>query len=205
MLDPKRLRRALSNYLSNAIKFTSAGGRVCVRALADADEPFRVEVAEAQRVPPCVSGPKPDARSQRCPRPLEAGRFDRRRRQPKKESTPCGASGRGVAALVAATRIGGDAAGAGALWARRSRVACVLSDDRHRLAAACHGKRSGGGDRRRGQRRGGRNFALHGWRVHAEPRDGAKRGPGFSVECSALKAEFQHASVAQLLLHYPMP
>ena len=30
-------------------------------------------------------------------------------------------------------------------------------------------------------------------------------GQGFRLSASALKAEFQHASVAQLLLHYPMP
>lgn len=45
-IDPGRLKQVLYNYLSNAIKFTAAGGRVTVRALAEGPEHFRIEVED---------------------------------------------------------------------------------------------------------------------------------------------------------------
>jgi PAS domain S-box-containing protein len=44
--DPARLKQALFNYLSNAIKFTPDGGEICVRAFADGSDRFRVEVRD---------------------------------------------------------------------------------------------------------------------------------------------------------------
>jgi PAS domain S-box-containing protein len=45
-LDPARLRPVLSNYLSNAIKFTANGGRVNVRVMAQGEAHFRIEVED---------------------------------------------------------------------------------------------------------------------------------------------------------------
>ena len=46
-LDPARLKQVLYNYLSNAIKFTPAGGRVIVRAVSAGPEHFRIEVDDS--------------------------------------------------------------------------------------------------------------------------------------------------------------
>ena len=46
VLDPARLRQALYNYLSNAIKFTPEGGAIKVRALTDGPAHFRIEVED---------------------------------------------------------------------------------------------------------------------------------------------------------------
>jgi PAS domain S-box-containing protein len=46
VLDPARLKQVLFNYLSNALKFTPAGGRVIVRVWAEDEETFRLEVED---------------------------------------------------------------------------------------------------------------------------------------------------------------
>jgi signal transduction histidine kinase len=45
-LDAGRLKQVAYNYLSNALKFTPAGGRVTVRAKATSSERFRIEVED---------------------------------------------------------------------------------------------------------------------------------------------------------------
>ncbi len=45
-LDPGRLKQVLYNYLSNAIKFTPHGGSITVRARAEGDSHFRLEVED---------------------------------------------------------------------------------------------------------------------------------------------------------------
>ena len=46
LIDPARLKQVLYNYLSNAIKFTPAGGQVTVRGLAEGDQHFRLEIED---------------------------------------------------------------------------------------------------------------------------------------------------------------
>ena len=45
-LDPARLKQVLYNYLSNAIKFSTAGGQVTVRVSAQGPDHFRIEVQD---------------------------------------------------------------------------------------------------------------------------------------------------------------
>jgi CheY-like chemotaxis protein/anti-sigma regulatory factor (Ser/Thr protein kinase) len=46
VIDPAKLKQVLYNYLSNAIKFTPEGGRITVRALAEGEDRFRMEVED---------------------------------------------------------------------------------------------------------------------------------------------------------------
>ena len=46
MLDAAKLKQVLYNYLSNAIKFTSEGGRVHVRVAPEGADAFRIEVED---------------------------------------------------------------------------------------------------------------------------------------------------------------
>ena len=46
VIDPNRFKQVAYNYISNALKFTPEGGRVTVRALADGDASFRLEVED---------------------------------------------------------------------------------------------------------------------------------------------------------------
>jgi len=45
-VDPARLKQVLYNFLSNALKFTSEGGRVSVRASPEGPDEFRLAVAD---------------------------------------------------------------------------------------------------------------------------------------------------------------
>ena len=45
-LDAAKLKQVLYNYLSNALKFTPDGGRIIVRAVADDESQFRIEVED---------------------------------------------------------------------------------------------------------------------------------------------------------------
>jgi signal transduction histidine kinase len=47
VIDKARLKQALSNYLTNAIKFSRRGGIVTVRGLAAGDDSFRIEVEDS--------------------------------------------------------------------------------------------------------------------------------------------------------------
>ncbi|MCU1281290.1 MAG: histidine kinase [bacterium] len=46
VLDPSKLKQVLYNFLSNALKFTSEGGRVTVRVTAEPNERFRIDVED---------------------------------------------------------------------------------------------------------------------------------------------------------------
>jgi NO-binding membrane sensor protein with MHYT domain/nitrogen-specific signal transduction histidine kinase len=45
--DPARLRQVVYNYLSNALKFTPAGGRIIIRAAPDGADRFSLEVEDS--------------------------------------------------------------------------------------------------------------------------------------------------------------
>ena len=46
-IDPAKLKQVLYNYLSNAIKFTVEGGVISIRALAEDNDRFRLEVRDS--------------------------------------------------------------------------------------------------------------------------------------------------------------
>jgi len=46
MIDPLRLRQAIFNYLSNAIKFTPDNGSINVKLSSDENEMFRIDVED---------------------------------------------------------------------------------------------------------------------------------------------------------------
>ena len=47
VIDPRRLKQVLYNYLSNALKFTPRGGRVVVRAKPEGERLWRLEVEDS--------------------------------------------------------------------------------------------------------------------------------------------------------------
>ena len=47
VLDPGRFKQVAYNYLSNALKFTAAGGHVTIRVAAEGDDHFRFEVQDS--------------------------------------------------------------------------------------------------------------------------------------------------------------
>jgi PAS domain S-box-containing protein len=46
VIDPARVKQILYNYLSNAIKFTPAGGRIAIRILPEGSASFRIDVED---------------------------------------------------------------------------------------------------------------------------------------------------------------
>ncbi|RZL29415.1 MAG: response regulator, partial [Rubrivivax sp.] len=57
VLDPARLKQVLLNYLSNAIKFTPAGGRVALRMVGEGPRLWRLEVQDSGiGIPPDRTG-----------------------------------------------------------------------------------------------------------------------------------------------------
>jgi len=47
LIDPAKFKQVLYNYLSNAIKFTPAGGRIAIRVYATENDHFRLEVQDS--------------------------------------------------------------------------------------------------------------------------------------------------------------
>ena len=76
---------------------------------------------------------------------------------------------------------------------------CLLSDDGHRLAAVCHGKRCLSRESHRRQRRPRRHFALHGGRVGL--RSVRTAGHAYRLASQAIKDEV-NARRCHLLLRY---
>ena len=98
---------------------------------------------------------------------------------------------RRMGALAAPTRARGDAARRRVVRGRWNAEPCVLSDHRHRVASVRDGKRRLCRDRRGRQRRHRRHFAVHGWRVDAEPCGGAERRPWLSARVAGHQGGIQ--------------